>query len=65
MAAGEFLLYQTDDGRTRVGCRCAHETLWLSQAGIAEDSVVNRWLTTAADGKSYSVVNKAGRKKST
>ena len=79
MAAGEFLLYQTDDGRTRVECRFAHETLWLSQAGmaelfltskqnvakhlkaifaegeLAEDSVVNQWLTTAADDKSYRV----------
>ena len=79
MAAGEFLLYQTDDGRTRVECRFAHETLWLSQAGmaelfltskqnvakhlkailaegeLAEASVVNQWLTTAADGKGYRV----------
>ena len=76
---GEFLLYQTDDGRTRVECRFADETLWLSQAAMAElfqttkqniakhlkaifaegelvaDSVVNQWLTTAADGKSYRV----------
>ncbi len=34
--AGEFLLYQTEDGRTRVECRFSNETLWLSQAGIAE-----------------------------
>lgn len=34
--AGEFLLYQTDDGHTRVECRFADETLWLSQAGMAE-----------------------------
>lgn len=34
--AGEFLLYQTADGRTRVECRFADETLWLSQAGMAE-----------------------------
>ena len=33
---GEFLLYQTDDGRTRVECRFADETLWLSQAAMAE-----------------------------
>lgn len=76
---GEFLLYQTEDGRTRVECRFADETLWLSQAAMAElfqttkqniakhlkaifaegelvaDSVVNQWLTTAADGKSYRV----------
>ena len=76
---GEFLLYQTDDGRTRVACQFANETLWLSQAAMAElfqstkqniakhlkavfdegelvvDSVVNQWLTTAADGKTYRV----------
>ncbi len=34
--AGEILLYQTEDGRTRVECRFADETLWLSQALIAQ-----------------------------
>lgn len=34
--AGEILLYQTEDGRTRVECRFADETLWLSQKLIAE-----------------------------
>ena len=76
---GEFLLYQTEDGQTRVECRFAAETLWISQAGmaelfqtskqniakhlkaifaereLAESSVVNSWLTTAADGKQYRV----------
>jgi hypothetical protein len=33
---GEFLLYETDDGRTRVECRFVAETLWLCQAGMAE-----------------------------
>src|ERR1039457_1686672 len=33
---GEIVLYQTDDGRTRVECRFVDETLWLSQALIAE-----------------------------
>ena len=77
---GEFLLYETEDGRTRVECRLADDSLWLSQATMAElfqttkqniakhlksvfsegelsqDSVVNQWLTTAADGKNYRVV---------
>ena len=77
---GEFLLYETEDGRTRVECRFVAETLWLAQAGMADlfqtskqniakhlkaifaegelapDSVVNHWLTTAADGKNYRVV---------
>jgi hypothetical protein len=35
-ARGEILLYQTEDGQTRVECRFADETLWLSQALIAE-----------------------------
>ena len=34
--AGEFLLYQTEDGRSRVECRLEDETLWLSQALMAE-----------------------------
>ncbi len=32
----EIVLYQTEDGRTRVQCRFDDETLWLSQALIAE-----------------------------
>ena len=34
--SGDFLLYQTEDGRTRIQCRFADETLWLTQAQIAE-----------------------------
>jgi len=33
---GEFLLYETEDGRTRVECRFSEDTLWLSQAMMAE-----------------------------
>lgn len=33
---GEFLLFQSDDGRARVECRFEAETLWLSQASMAE-----------------------------
>jgi hypothetical protein len=36
MIAGEFLLYETEDGRTRVECRFADDTLWLTQALMAE-----------------------------
>jgi hypothetical protein len=78
---GEFLLYETEDGRTRVECRFAEDTLWLSQAMMAElfqtskqniakhlkaifaegeldpASVVNHWLTTAADDKNYRVAH--------
>ena len=33
---GEFLLYETEDGRARVECRFAEDTLWLSQDMMAE-----------------------------
>jgi hypothetical protein len=33
---GEIVLYQTEDGQTRLECRFADETLWLSQILIAE-----------------------------
>ncbi len=33
---GEFLLYVAEDGRTRVECRFLDDTLWLSQAGMAD-----------------------------
>ena len=73
----EIILYQTEDGRTRVQVRLEHETVWLTQKLMAElfqtsipnvsmhirnvfadgelkaDSVVKEFLTTAADGKSY------------
>lgn len=35
-APSDFLLYQTEDGRTRIECRLADETLWLTQAQIAD-----------------------------
>jgi hypothetical protein len=34
--SGDFLLYQTEDGLSRVECRFDAETLWLSQALMAE-----------------------------
>jgi hypothetical protein len=33
---GEFLLYETEDCRARVECRLAGDTIWLSQAMMAE-----------------------------
>lgn len=33
---GEIVLYRTPDGRSRVECRFADESLWLSQAQMAE-----------------------------
>lgn len=36
ISVGEFLLYETEDGRTRVEWRFADETLWLTQALMAE-----------------------------
>ena len=33
---GEILFYQTEDGRTRVECRFEQETLWITQAAMAE-----------------------------
>ncbi len=32
----ELILYQTEDGRTRIQCRFENETIWLTQALIAE-----------------------------
>jgi hypothetical protein len=36
MPRSAIVLYQTEDGRTRVECRFENETLWLTQALIAE-----------------------------
>ena len=32
----ELILYQTEDGRTRIQCRFEIETIWLTQAQMAE-----------------------------
>ncbi len=34
--AGSIILYQTEDGRTRIQCRFENETIWLTQALISE-----------------------------
>lgn len=78
-ARGEFLVYQSEDGSTRVECRFEDDTIWLSQALMAElyqtskqnislhlrnlfeegeldrAAVIKDYLTTAPDGKRYSV----------
>ena len=33
---GEFLLYQTEDGRTRLEVRFKDETVWLTQAQLSD-----------------------------
>ncbi len=33
---GEIVFYQTEDGRTRVECRFQDETIWMSQAAMAD-----------------------------
>ena len=33
---GEFLLYQAEDGQTRIECRFQGETVWLTQQQMAE-----------------------------
>lgn len=47
--SGDFLLYQTEDGRQRIECRMADETLWLSLNQIAalferDKSVISKHL---------------------
>ena len=36
LSNSEIILYQTEDGRTRIQCRFENETIWLTQAQIAE-----------------------------
>jgi hypothetical protein len=33
---GEILLYQAEDGQTRINVRLENETVWLTQKGLAE-----------------------------
>ena len=70
----EFVLYQTEDGRTRIQCRFENETIWLTQVQLGElfqTSVPNislhlkaiysdDELTEAATIKSYLMVRAEG-----
>ena len=70
----EMILYQTEDGRTRIQCRFESDTLWLTQVQLAElfqTSVPNinlhlkaiyaeGELTEAATIKSYLIVRPEG-----
>jgi hypothetical protein len=52
--ASEFLLYQTEDGRTRVEVRFAGDTVWLSLGQMAElfqrdKSVISRHIKNVYD----------------
>jgi hypothetical protein len=47
--SGDFLLYQTEDGKQRIECRLSEETLWLSLNQIAslferDKSVISKHL---------------------
>ncbi|MDD2980303.1 MAG: virulence RhuM family protein [Hespellia sp.] len=78
---GEIVIYQTDEGATKIDVRFVDETVWLTQAQLVElfhsskanisehikhifeegeleeISVVRKFRTTAADGKSYNVTH--------
>ncbi|MEJ7593489.1 MAG: RhuM family protein [Planctomycetaceae bacterium] len=70
----EIILYQTEDGLTRIQCRLENETLWLSQVQIAElfqtsvpninlhlkDIYSEAELAEAATIKSYLIVRTEG-----
>ncbi|MBL8813198.1 MAG: virulence RhuM family protein [Planctomycetaceae bacterium] len=72
----EIILYQTDDGQTRIQCRFENETIWLTQVQIAElfqTSVPNvnqhlktiydeGELTEAATIKNYLIVRTEGNR---
>lgn len=36
MSAGEILLYQTEDGRSRIDVRLVNDTIWLSAGQMAD-----------------------------
>ena len=74
--SGEFVLYQAEDGQTQIDVRMAHETVWLSQRGMAalfQTTVpnVNQHLTAIYDEgelqrtatiKRYLIVQTEGRR---
>ena len=81
IVVNEILIYQTEDGRTKIDVKFEDETVWLTQAQLCElyqtsksnisehikhifeeeeldeESVVRKFRTTAADGKSYNTIH--------
>ena len=77
----EIIIYQTEDGYTKIDVKFEDETVWLTQAQLCElyqtsksnisehikhifeeeeldeESVVRKFRTTAADGKSYNTIH--------
>jgi hypothetical protein len=47
---GEILLYQTEDGQTRIDCRFEEGTIWLTQAQIAEAATCEDYLQVRQEG---------------
>ncbi|MEA4950065.1 MAG: RhuM family protein, partial [Petrimonas sp.] len=43
---GNIVIYQTEDGNTRIEVKMEHETVWLSQAQIATLFAVDRTVVT-------------------
>ena len=76
----EIIIYNSDDGKTKVALMTLDGNVWLNQNQLAElfdtsvpnismhisnilkeneleaDSVIKEYLTTAADGKSYKIL---------
>lgn len=59
---GEILFYRTEDGKTALDVRLAGETVWLTQAQMAElfdrdQSVVSQHLNNGPPGRSKKKAN--------
>jgi hypothetical protein len=60
---GNFIIYQTEDGRSQVECRLQDETIsehlqnLFEEGELEENAVVRNFRTTAADGKDYNVAH--------
>ena len=54
----EIIIYQTEDGNTKIDVKFQNETVWLTQAQLCElYSVVRKFRTTGADGKNYNITH--------
>lgn len=60
----EVILYQTEDGRTRIQCRFEGETIWLTQALIAalfqkDARTINEHLVSTSTQSCQAIANAA------
>jgi hypothetical protein len=55
-----LILYQTEDGRTRIQCRFENDTIWLTQGELSQDATIRKIRMVAATIRQFRIVRSEG-----